>query len=571
VVEAWIADDPDPGTRAELTALLEAGDTAGLASRFGEPLTFGTAGIRGPLGAGPARMNRATVRRVTAGLAAYLDQVGPVQLGPDAAARPVVIGHDARRGSREFADEAAAVLTGAGRQVLRVPSPVPTPVLAFAVRHLRAAAGVMVTASHNPRDDNGVKVYWGDGVQIVPPVDTGIAAAAAAAGPLLDLPLGGSGEFLGDELAEAYLTEIRAAVPLGDRIFIEGVNLAYTPLHGVGLATVQKLFGRAGFAPMSVVPEQAEPDGAFPTLPKPNPEEPGALDLLLAQATRIGADLALANDPDADRVAAALPDPAAPGGWRVLTGDELGALLGDYLLRHAPDAARRLLVTTVVSSSLLGELAAAAGAAFAETLTGFKWIMRASDDPALSAGHRFLFGYEEALGYAVTELVRDKDGMSAALALAGAAAEAKSQGRTLAGLLDDIARRFGLYATGQFSVDLSGGPEAGSALLAAARNAPPLSLLGQPVTSIDDLGLGLRSRADGTKDPLALPRSDVIIWRCGDGTRVAVRPSGTEPKVKIYLQVVLPAAGRQDLGPLRAQAAERLADLRQEIAEVLHL
>jgi phosphomannomutase len=571
VVEAWIADDPDPGTRAELTALLEAGDTAGLASRFGEPLTFGTAGIRGPLGAGPARMNRATVRRVTAGLAAYLDQVGPVQLGPDAAARPVVIGHDARRGSREFADEAAAVLTGAGRQVLRVPSPVPTPVLAFAVRHLRAAAGVMVTASHNPRDDNGVKVYWGDGVQIVPPVDAGIAAAAAAAGPLLDLPLGGSGEFLGDELAEAYLTGIRAAVPLGDQIFTEGLNLAYTPLHGVGLATVQKLFGRAGFAPMSVVPEQAEPDGAFPTLPKPNPEEPGALDLLLAEATRIGADLALANDPDADRVAAALPDPAAPGGWRVLTGDELGALLGDYLLRHAPDAARRLLVTTVVSSSLLGELAAAAGAAFAETLTGFKWIMRASDDPAASAGHRFLFGYEEALGYAVTELVRDKDGMSAALALAGAAAEAKSQGRTLAGLLDDIARRFGLYATGQFSVDLSGGPEAGAALLAAARNAPPLSLLGQPVTSIDDLGLGLRSRADGTKDPLALPRSDVIIWRCGDGTRVAVRPSGTEPKVKIYLQVVLPAAGRQDLGPLRAQAAERLADLRQEIAEVLHL
>ena len=520
-------------------------------------------------------MNRATVRRVTAGLAAYLDRVGPGQRRPDAAARPVVIGHDARRGSREFADEAAAVLTGAGRQVLRLPSPVPTPVLAFAVRYLHAAAGVMVTASHNPRGDNGVKVYWADGVQIVPPVDAGIAEAAAAAGPLLDLPLGGSGEFLGDELIEAYLTAIGAAVPLGDRDFIEGLNLAYTPLHGVGLATVQQLFDRAGFAPMSVVPEQAEPDGAFPTLPKPNPEEPGALDLLLAEATRIGADLALANDPDADRVAAALPDPAAPGGWRVLTGDELGALLGDYLLRHAPDAPRRLLVTTIVSSSLLGELAEAAGAAFAETLTGFKWIMRASDDPAVSQKHSFLFGYEEALGYAVTDLVRDKDGMSAALALAGAAAEARSQGRTLADLLDDITRRFGQYATGQFSVDLSGGPEsdegAGAALLAAARNAPPLSLLGHPVTSIDDLGLGLRSRADGTKDPLAFPRSDVIIWRCGDGTRVAVRPSGTEPKVKIYLQVVLPAAGHEDLAPLRAQAAERLADLRQEIAEVLHL
>jgi phosphomannomutase len=572
VVGAWIADDPDPRTRAELAALLQAGDTAALASRFAEPLTFGTAGIRGPLGAGPARMNRATVRRVTAGLAAYLDQAGPGQLGPDAAARPVVIGHDARRGSREFADEAAAVLTGAGRQVMRLPSPAPTPVLAFAVQYLHAAAGVMVTASHNPRDDNGVKVYWADGVQIVPPVDAGIAAAAAAAGPLLDLPLGGSGEFLGDELIEAYLTAIGAAVPLGDRDFIEGLNLAYTPLHGVGLATVQQLFGRAGFAPLSVVPEQAEPDGAFPTLPKPNPEEPGALDLLLAEATRIGADLALANDPDADRVAAALPDPAAPGGWRVLTGDELGAVLGDYLLRHAPDAARRLLVTTIVSSSLLGELAEAAGAAFAETLTGFKWIMRASDDVP---DHDFLFGYEEALGYAVTDLVRDKDGMSAALALAGAAAEAKSQGRTLADLLDDITRRFGQYATGQFSVDLSGGPEsgegAGAALLAAARNAPPLSLLGQPVTSVDDLGLGLRSRADGTKDPLAFPRSDVIIWRCGDGTRVAIRPSGTEPKVKIYLQVVLPAAGHQDLAPLRAQAAGRLADLRQEIAEVLHL
>ena len=516
-------------------------------------------------------MNRATVRRVIAGLARYLDQAGPDRLGPGAAARPVVIGHDARRGSREFADEAAAVLTGAGRQVLRLPGPVPTPVLAFAVRHLHAAAGVMVTASHNPRDDNGVKVYWSDGVQIVPPVDAGIAAAAAAAGPLRDLPLGGSGEFLGDELIEAYLTAIVAAVPLGDQNFIEGLHIAYTPLHGVGLAVVQQAFSRAGFAPMSVVPEQAEPDGAFPTLPKPNPEEPGALDLLLAEATRIGADLALANDPDADRLAAALPDPAAPGGWRVLTGDELGALLGDYLLRHAPDAARRLLVTTIVSSSLLGELAAAAGAVFAETLTGFKWIMRASDDVR---DHEFLFGYEEALGYAVTDLVRDKDGMSAALALAGAAAEAKGRGQTLADLLDGIARRFGQYATGQFSVDLPGGPEAGAALLAAARNAPPLSLLGQPVTSVDDLGLGLRSRADGTKDPLAFPRSDVIIWRCDDGTRVAVRPSGTEPKVKIYLQVVLPVADDGDLstaGPIRARAARRLADLRQEVSEVLHL
>jgi phosphomannomutase len=580
-VQAWIADDPDPGDRAELAALLRASDTGALESRFGEPLTFGTAGIRGPLGAGPARMNRATVRRVAAGLAHYLNQAVPDQGGP------VVIGYDARRGSREFADEAAAVLTGAGRPVLRLPGPVPTPVLAFAVRYLHAVAGVMVTASHNPREDNGVKVYWADGAQIVPPVDTGIAAAAAAAGPLLDLPLGPPGQALGDEVTQAYLDAITAAVPPGGERERTELRIAYTPLHGVGLATALRAFAQAGFAEPAVVAEQAEPDGAFPTLPKPNPEEPGALDLLLAEATRTGADLALANDPDADRLAVALPDPAAQSGWRVLTGDEIGALLGDHLLRHAADPARRLLVTTIVSAGLLGELAAAAGAAYAETLTGFKWIMRAADDPAVPPGHRFLFGYEEALGYAVSDVVRDKDGMSAALVLAAAAAQARSHGQTLTGMMDDIARRFGLYATSQFSVDLSGGPgatpeadpaadagAAGAALLAAARNAPPLSLLGQPLEAVDDLGLGLRSHADGTKDPLTLPRSDAIIWRAGARTRVAIRPSGTEPKVKIYLQVVLPVSDQDDLGPagpLRAQAARRLADLRQEVSEVLHL
>jgi phosphomannomutase len=548
------------------------------------PLTFGTAGIRGPLGAGPARMNRATVRRVAAGLARYLDQVRAPAPGASRAkpgggpGQPVVIGHDARRGSPEFADEAARVLTGAGHRVLRLPGPVPTPVLAFAVRHLRAIAGVMVTASHNPRDDNGVKVYWTDGGQIVPPVDAGIAAAAEATGPLRDLPLGPPGEALGDEVTQAYLDAIVAAVPSdadgpGDPAR-QQLRIAYTPLHGVGLATMLRAFAQAGFGAPAVVAEQAEPDGAFPTLPKPNPEEPGALDLLLAEATRTGADLALANDPDADRLAVALPEPPGPdtpGRWRVLTGDEIGGLLGDYLLRQASDPKSRLLVTTIVSAGLLGELAAAAGAAYAETLTGFKWIMRAADGVP---DHEFLFGYEEALGYAVTDVVRDKDGMSAALVLAAAAAAARRRGQTLAGSLDDIARRFGLYVTSQFSVDLSGGPEAGAALLAAARSAPPLSLLGQPLVAVDDLGLGLRTRADGTKDPLTLPRQDAIIWRAADRTRVAIRPSGTEPKVKIYLQVVLPVADDGDLstaGPVRAQAARRLADLRQEVSEVLHL
>jgi phosphomannomutase len=525
-------------------------------------------------------MNRATVRRVAVGLARYLDQDHSPRPGsnrpkPGGPGQPVVIGYDARRGSREFADEAAAVLTGAGRRVLRLLGPVPTPVLAFAVRHLRARAGVMVTASHNPRGDNGVKLYWTDGAQIVPPVDTAIAAAAAATGQLLDLPLGGPGEVVGDEVAEAYLDVILAAAPPGDRAARQQLRIAYTPLHGVGLATVRQALSRAGFAEPAVVAAQAEPDGAFPTLPRPNPEEPGVLDLLLAEGARSGADLLLANDPDADRLAAVIPGAA---GWRVLTGDEVGALLADHLLRHEPHPDRRLLVTTVVSADLLGRMAAATGAGYAETLTGFKWIMRAAD---AEPGRAFLFGYEEALGYAVSDLVRDKDGMSAALTLADAAAEAKRQGGSLATRLDELARRFGLFATGQFSVVLAGGKlaggelavgaDAGAALLEAARARPPISLLGEPVTVIDDLGLGLRSREDGTRDPLALPRSDVIIWRCGEGTRVALRPSGTEPKVKIYLQVVLPAAGRGDLAPLRAQAARRLAELREEVTEVLNL
>jgi phosphomannomutase len=561
--------------RAELTAILDAGDDDELAARFGEPLTFGTAGIRGPLGAGPARMNRATVRRVAAGLARYVRAAVP-----DAATRPVVVGFDARRGSEPFAAEAAAVLTGAGLPVLRFGGPVPTPVLAFAVRHLRAAAGVMVTASHNPRGDNGVKVYSADGAQIVPPADTGIAEAAAQAGPLPEVPLGGPGELLGPDLVDAYLDAVvPAALPPSPAVSAADaravLRVAYTPLHGVGLATLLRAFARAGFSEPAVVVAQAEPDGAFPTLPKPNPEEPGVLDLLLAEGERSGADLLLANDPDADRLAAVIPGAA---GWRVLTGDEVGALLADHLLRHEPHPDRRLLVATVVSADLLGRMAAATGAGYAETLTGFKWIMRAADE---EPGRAFLFGYEEALGYAVTDLVRDKDGMSAALTLADAAAEAKRQGGSLATRLDELARRFGLFATGQFSValaggelaagELAGGADAGAALLEAARAKPPISLFGEPVTVIDDLGLGLRSREDGTKDPLALPRSDVIIWRCGEGTRVALRPSGTEPKVKIYLQVVLPAAGRSDLASLRAQAARRLAELREEVTEVLNL
>ncbi|HYZ53944.1 MAG TPA: hypothetical protein VE733_10690, partial [Streptosporangiaceae bacterium] len=337
---AWLADDPDPADRAELEMVLRSGDVGELADRFASPLTFGTAGIRGAIGAGPARMNRATVRRVTAGLAASLQTCVP-----EAGRGPVVIGFDARRRSGQFADETASVLTGAGLRVLRLPGPVPTPVLAFAVRHLGAAAGVMVTASHNPRGDNGYKVYWADGAQIIAPVDAGIAAAAERAGPLRAVPLGGPGEALGGEVLDAYLDAIVPAalhgVPYhrvpghgdtgagdsghGDaghadarRRARRDLRIAYTPLHGVGLNTVLRAFRRAGFADPATVAAQAEPDGAFPTLPKPNPEEPGALDLLIEEGTRSGADLLLANDPDADRLAAGIPDPASAGGWRIL-------------------------------------------------------------------------------------------------------------------------------------------------------------------------------------------------------------------------------------------------------------
>ncbi|HLI37005.1 MAG TPA: phospho-sugar mutase [Streptosporangiaceae bacterium] len=638
----WMAGDPDPVTRAELAALLEEDDLGGLAARFAAPLSFGTAGVRGPMGAGPARMNRATVRRVTAGLARYLRA-----RVPGAAARPVVIGFDARRGSDVFAEDAAAVLSGAGLRPVRLPGPLPTPVLAFAVRHLGAVAGMMVTASHNPREDNGCKVYWADGRQIVPPVDSGIAAAIGEVGPARDIPLGPADppadlpgpadrpggpegarghpqgrpprprEFRGPHRPGAGIlgSYLDAVVPASLHTGHRDIRVAYTPMHGVGLAAFLAAFRRAGFPRPAVVQAQAEPDGAFPTLPRPNPEEPGALDLLMAEGARSGAELLLANDPDADRLGAAIPD--GSGGWRMLSGDEIGALLAWHLLGHVPAPGGRLLVTTIVSASLLGRMAASAGACYAETLTGFKWIMRADEQ---QPGTRFLFGYEEALGYAVTDLVRDKDGITAALALAEAAAEAKSAGRTLADVLDDLARRFGLHATAQWPVALTagdmsspppggGGPGTGgpgsrgrgaagpgssgpgtgdtegggpgtsepggsgardsAALLRRLRSAPPASLLGKPVTAVDDLGLAVRSHSDGTTEPLGLPPSEGVIWRCADGTRVAVRPSGTEPKLKVYLQVVLDTGGRGDLAPLRADAASQLEALREEVSEVL--
>jgi phosphomannomutase len=500
---AWHDVDPDPDTRAEVERLLAAGDESGLADRFGSRLQFGTAGLRGELGAGPNRMNRVLVRRAASGLGRYL--------GPGSR---VVVGCDARHKSAEFAEDSAAVLAGAGLEVIRLGRPLPTPVLAFAVRHLGCAAGVMVTASHNPAADNGYKVYLGDGAQIVPPADRDISAAIDAVGPDDAIVLSGAYRVAGDEIVAAYLDAITAVVRPGPR----RLRIVYTPVHGVGAGLAVEALRRVGFTDVSVVAAQAEPDPDFPTAPFPNPEEPGVLDLALAEAAARDADIVLANDPDADRLAVAV-------GGRRLSGDEVGCLLADHLLADhlpadvaAPGARERLVVTTIVSSTLLGRIAADAGAHYERTLTGFKWVVR----PALAhPAWEFVLGYEEALGYSVGGVVRDKDGISAALVVAGMAAAAKAEGRTLLDRLADLDRRYGRYRTAQRSFRVP--PAAQEAAMARVRARPG--------------AVDLR------------PDADVVIVE-GAAGRVVFRPSGTEPKLKLYAEVV-----DGDLDALLADAA----------------
>ncbi len=648
-VEAWIREDPDVGDQAELRALLAAGDQEGepgrtavaeLTDRFAGRLQFGTAGLRGQVGAGPNRMNRAVVRAATAALAGWLHEHGPgaVQAGSAAAAagafavagasavagadsgvlRPgrqkrrdgapalpsrggstagmaVVIGCDARHRSAAFADEAAAVLTGAGIGVHLLPRPNPTPLLAFAIRHLSAVAGIMITASHNPAADNGYKLYLGDGAQIVPPVDAQIEAAIGGLGPLSQIPAGPlDGPLVtrhGDEVARAYLDAIVAAspaplaappstapppgtpTPTGQRPLsaaFRPLRVVYTALHGVAASLALRAIQEAGFPAPFVVAAQEKPDPDFPTVAFPNPEEPGALDLALAQAERDHADLVLANDPDGDRLAVAVPDPAEAGGWRVLSGDQVGALIGSYLLDRTatePEAGQRLVVTTVVSSTLLGKIAAAAGARYAETLTGFKWIVRAGQGVP---GRRFLFGYEEALGYAMGDVVRDKDGISAALALLSLAATASAAGQSLLDRWDALEAGHGVHLTAQ--VTLHAPSPAG--IMGRLRAAPPAALAGQPVTGVEDLaaradpaaGAGAAAAAGGAREP-GLPPADVLIYRL-PGARVVIRPSGTEPKLKAYLEVVEPATP-QTLAAARMAATERLGPLRAAVADLV--
>lgn len=529
--EAWLAEDPDPETREELAELIAAKDVTELTARFTGTLQFGTAGLRGELGAGPMRMNRAVVIRAAAGLAAYLKKQGETD-------GLVVIGYDARHKSADFARDTAAVMTGAGLRAAVLPRPLPTPVLAYAIRHLGAAAGVEVTASHNPPRDNGYKVYLGDGSQIVPPADAEIAAEIDAVSSLADVPRPESGwETLDEGVLNAYLARTDAVLAQDSP---RTARTVYTAMHGVGKDVLLAAFARAGFPEPVLVAEQAEPDPDFPTVAFPNPEEPGAMDLAFAKARETDPDLIIANDPDADRLAAAVRDGAD---WRMLRGDEVGALLAQHLVNRG---ARGTFAESIVSSSLLGRIAGKAGLSYEETLTGFKWIARVE-------GLRY--GYEEALGYCVDpDGVRDKDGITAALLITELASELKEAGRTLLDLLADIAVEHGLHATDQLSVRVEDLSVIANAMR-RLREQPPTELAGLAITMSEDL----------TKGTDTLPPTDGLRYTL-DGARVIVRPSGTEPKLKCYLEVVVPVGSHAELSTAHARAAELLAAIKRDLS-----
>jgi phosphomannomutase len=540
---AWLAQDPDPETRAELRELLDrgaAGDVdaaADVADRFHGRLAFGTAGLRGRLGAGSNRMNRVLVAQAAAGFAAYLNEKG----GPDAAPT-VVIGYDGRRNSRAFAIDSAELFAGAGLRAILLPRLLPTPVLAFAVRHLGADAGVMVTASHNPPDDNGYKVYLGGsdhGSQIVAPADSEIAAHIQRVADELsvsELPRSTAYETAAESLVDDYVAATAAVGPAPAGA--TGLRWVYTAMHGVGWETMSRVLETAGYPQPTTVTAQIEPDGAFPTVSFPNPEEPGAMDLAFQTAREADAEFVIANDPDADRLAVGIPSPGAEGGWRRLTGNEVGLLLG---WRAARDAAGGTLACSLVSSPGLEAVAGHYGMEFAATLTGFKWISRA---PGI------VYGFEEALGYLVNpDTVRDKDGISAAVAILQLAAEARAGGRTLAGLLDEFAGMFGAFASDQISIRVDDVAVIGR-IMAALRASAPERLGDAAVDAVEDF----RDGRDG------LPPADVLRLRVAGGARVIVRPSGTEPKLKAYLDV---------RGDSARDAAARLDALRDAVTALL--
>ena len=539
---SWTEQDPDPQTRQQVHDLLraaESGDArarAELVDAFSTRLQFGTAGLRGALGPGPNRMNRVVVGQAAAGLASYL-------LDHGLAGGKVIIGFDARHNSDVFARDTAEIMSGAGFLAMITPGPLATPVVAFGIRHFGCVAGVVVTASHNPPQDNGYKVYLGDGSQIVPPADVEISSRIEeiARHSLYDVPRSESYAVLGEELQAGYLDRVAALVPPAAP---RAVRWVYTPLHGVGGSLVRRAVEACGFPAAHVVPEQANPDPRFPTLAFPNPEEPGAIDLALAQAQEISADLVIANDPDADRCAIAV---VVDGEWRMLSGDELGVLLGEDALRRG---VRGTYACSIVSSSLLSVIAAAYDQPFVYTLTGFKWIGRV---PGLA------YGYEEAIGYCIDpEAVPDKDGISALIMVLTLAAGLKAEGRSIADRLDEIASRYGVYETDQMSVRVQD-PKIITAAMARLRAHPPRILAGQPTTVLD-----LAHGAD------ELPPTDAVVIT-GEMIKVVVRPSGTEPKLKCYLEAHLDTSRSADLAAARAEARSTLATIRSDMSAALGL
>jgi phosphomannomutase len=589
--EQWILDDPDPGTRQELRALLDVprrspAQQADLEDRFAGPLDFGTAGLRGVLGAGPNRMNRAVVARATWALARVL-----IDTVPGAVTRGVVVGCDARRMSPELAEDAAAIVAAAGLRVVLFSWPVPTPVVGFAVKRLGAAAGVVVTASHNPRDYNGYKVYWANAAQIVPPVDAAIAAAIGRAPPACEVERPGLGALRAAgrvaeppaDIEDAYLQAIRdlAVHPSeGDRT----LRIVYTPLHGVGDRLARRALASAGFSDVTSVPEQREPDGAFPTVAFPNPEEPGAMDLALHHAHARDADLVLANDPDADRLAVSERirggQPVAFGSF---SGNHVGVLLGHYLLTERPPSTSpkgRAVLATIVSSPLLGRIARDLGAHYEETLTGFKWIANRAIELE-AEGYEFLFGFEEALGYCIGGAVRDKDGISAAVLAAELAAVLRARGATLATQLDAIRRRWGVSLSAQINVTRPGasGAAAIAALMDQLRTRPPAHFAGDEVVTVIDYAKDSANHTAAAHGqpvlprrlPRRLPRSNVLAFHLASGARFIARPSGTEPKAKLYFDVPGRVATGESLEATSERALAALQALKDAVVAELAL
>ena len=540
-VQSWLGQDPDEATRTELSDVLvraqsgEAEAIAAVESAFAGPLTFGTAGLRAALGPGPSRMNRVVVQRAAAGFAAWLRSHG-------SRGGTVIIGFDARHNSDVFARDTAEIMAGAGFHALLADSPIPTPVTAFAIKHYGAVAGVMVTASHNPPADNGYKVYLGDGSQIVPPTDAEIAheIEVVSEEPVGAIARGDDIEFIGDELIDAYVcraAELTTANP--------DVTWVYTAMHGVGTRVVRRLVEKAGLPEFIGVTEQLDPDPDFPTVAFPNPEEPGAIDLAVAQARKHNADVVIASDPDADRCAVAA---VIDGDWRMLTGDELGTLLGDDALRRGLDG---VYANSVVSSTCLGRMARAAKREHRVTLTGFKWIGRV---PGL------VFGYEEAIGYCCDPShVPDKDGITALAKILRLVGELKASGTTIAERLDEIWATHGLHRTSQLAVrvtDMSIISEA----MGRLRNQPPTTLLGDRVDVCD-----LNDPSNGS----GLPQQNAIELT-GPRIHVVTRPSGTEPKLKCYLEVrATPAESSADLAATKARLDADMATLREEMSQAL--